>query len=112
MVKADLKENAAQASEISVKVRFMGDLRAVVESRDLEMSLPQGSSVGDLLSSLAERFGDPFAKWVFTGSGDLHHYILIFVNGENIQDIGGLSAKLGERDDRVEIIMLPMFEGG
>ncbi|MBI4524429.1 MAG: MoaD/ThiS family protein [Deltaproteobacteria bacterium] len=105
-------EESTQGRAIGVRVRFMGDLRAVVESRDLEMSLPRGSSVGDLLSSLAERYGDPFAKWVFTGSGDLHHYIVIFVNGDNLQDIGGLSAKLGERDDRVEIIMLPMFEGG
>lgn len=105
-------EESMQGQAIGVRIRFMGDLRAVVESRDLKMSLPQGSSVGDLLSSLAERYGDPFAKWVFTGSGDLHHYILIFVNGENIQDIGGLSAKLGEQGDQVEIIMLPMFEGG
>lgn len=101
-----------QGRAIGVRIRFMGDLRAVIESPDLKMSLPQGSSVGDLLSSLAERYGDPFAKWVFTGSGDLHHYILIFVNGENIQDIGGLSVKLGEQGDQVEIIMLPMFEGG
>ena len=111
MANLAIKESM-QGQAIDVRVRFMGDLRAVVESRDLEMSLPQGSSVGDLLSSLAERFGDPFAKWVFTGSGDLHHYILIFVNGENIQDIGGLSVKLGEQGDQVEIIMLPMFEGG
>ncbi len=101
-----------EAQAVGVRIRFMGDLRAVVEARDIKMSVPQGSSVGDLLSSLAEKYGDPFAKWVFTGSGDLHHYILVFVNGENIQDIGGLSTKLGDRDDRVEIIMLPMFEGG
>ena len=105
-------EESMQGQAIGVRIRFMGDLRAVIESSDLKMSLPQGSSVGDLLSSLAERYGDPFAKWVFTGSGDLHHYILIFVNGENIQDIGGLSVKLGEQGDQVEIIMLPMFEGG
>lgn len=101
-----------EGNSVLVRVRFMGDLRAVVKSPDLKISLPQGSSVGDLLSSLAERFGDPFAKWLFTGSGDLHHYILIFVNGENIQDIGGLKARLGEQGDQVEIIMLPMFEGG
>ncbi len=106
------EEAMQEAQTVGVRIRFMGDLRAVVESRDIRMSVPQGSSVGDLLSSLAEKYGDPFAKWVFTGSGDLHHYILIFVNGENIQDIGGLSTKLGDRDDHVEIIMLPMFEGG
>jgi molybdopterin converting factor small subunit len=101
-----------QEKTVQVRVRFMGDLRAVVESRDLTVALPQGSRVGDLLTSLAERYGDPFAKWIFTDSGELHHYILIFVNGENIQDTGGLSTGLGERDDQVEVIMLPMFEGG
>lgn len=101
-----------QGKTVGVRVRFMGDLRAVVESRDLQISLPQGSSVGTLLGSLAERYGDPFAKWLFTGSGELHHYILIFVNGENIQDTGGLSTGLGEQEDQVEVIMLPMFEGG
>ena len=105
-------EESMHGQTIDVRIRFMGDLRAVVESADLNLSLPQGSSVGDLLRFLAEKFGDPFAKWLFTGAGELHHHILIFLNGDNIQDIGGLTAKLGEQDDRVELIMLPMFEGG
>ena len=106
------EEPMQQANTVRVRVRFMGDLRAVVESRDLSMSLPQGSSVGDLLGALAGRYGDPFAKWIFTESGELHHYILIFVNGENIQDTGGVSTGLAGQEDQVEVIMLPMFEGG
>jgi len=98
--------------DIGVRIRFMGDLRAVIESSDLKLALPKGTSVGTLLKSLAQKYGDPFAKWLFTASGELHHSIVIFVNGENIQDIGGLSANLGEQGDQVEIIMLPMFEGG
>lgn len=112
MAKLAFEQSMQEENAVRVRVRFMGDLRAVVESRDLQISLPQGSSVGDLLGSLAERYGDPFAKWLFTGSGELHHYILIFVNGENIQDTGGLSTGLGEQEDQVEVIMLPMFEGG
>jgi molybdopterin converting factor small subunit len=112
VAKLAFEQSMQEENAIRVRVRFMGDLRAVVESRDLQISLPQGSSVGDLLGSLAERYGDPFAKWLFTGSGELHHYILIFVNGENIQDTGGLSTGLGEQEDQVEVIMLPMFEGG
>lgn len=112
MANPGFEQSMQPQEQTVVRIRFMGDLRAVVASRDVTKSVPQGSSVGDLLSSLAQEYGDPFGKWVFTGSGDLHHYILIFVNGENIQDTGGLSTKLGERDDRVEIIMLPMFEGG
>ena len=110
MAKADLKENSAEAPLILIKVKFMGDLRAVVKKRDLEMTLPKGSTVGDLLTFLSDSFGDPFTSWVFSGPGKLHHYILIFLNGQNIKDVGGLGARLG--DSEVEIIMLPMFEGG
>jgi molybdopterin converting factor small subunit len=108
----NLASEKFMAGEIGVRIRFMGDLRAVIESSDLKLALPRGTSVGTLLKSLAQKYGDPFAKWLFTGSGELHHSIVIFVNGENIQDIGGLSAILGEQGDQVEIIMLPMFEGG
>lgn len=108
----NLASEKFMAGDIGVRIRFMGDLRAVIESSDLRLALPRGTSVGTLLQSLALKYGDPFAKWLFTGSGELHHSIVIFVNGENIQDIGGLSANLGEQGDQVEIIMLPMFEGG
>ena len=88
----------------------MGDLRAVVGQPDLSMSLPRGSNVGDLLKCLSIKFGDSFTRWLFTEPGRLHHYVLIFSNGQNIKDIGGLTAQL--EDSEVEIIMLPMFEGG
>jgi hypothetical protein len=99
------------ADEIAVRIRFMGDLRAVV-GPEVKWFLPEGTSVGILLKLLAERYGDPFAKWLFTGSGELHHSIVVFVNGQNIHDIGGLTAGLRDQGDQVEIIMLPMFEGG
>jgi len=108
----NLASEKFMAGDIGVRIRFMGDLRAVVASSEIKLSLPKGTRVGELLKSLAEGYGDPFAKWLFTGSGDLHHSIVVFVNGENIQDIGGLSVGLGEQGDQVEIIMLPMFEGG
>ncbi len=101
-----------EAKSVLVRVKFMGDLRAAVNSPNVKISVARGSSVGDLLSSLAERYCDPFAKWLFTGSGNLHHYILVFVNGENIQDVGGLPANIGERGDQVDVVMLPVFEGG
>src|SRR3990167_3279931 len=107
MAKADLKENAAQASEISVKVRFMGDLRAIVKKRDLEMTLPTGSTVGDLLTFLCDSFGDPFTSWVFSQPGKLHHYILIFLNGRNVKDVGGLGARPGDHGGAV--LILPLF---
>ena len=38
--------------EIGVRVRFMGDLRAVIESSDLNLTLPRGTRIGELLNAL------------------------------------------------------------
>lgn len=99
-----------EGTPIAVRVKFMGDLLALVGQRDLTMALPQGSTVGDLLLSLCQSYGEPFTCRVFSGPGVLHHYILIFLDGQNIKEVGGLATRLG--DSKVEIIMLPMFEGG
>jgi len=97
-------------STIAVSVKFMGDLRALFRQRDLVVPLPKGSTVGDLLASLSSSYGEAFTCRVFSGSGKLHHYMLLFLNGENIKELGGLAARL--EDSAVEIVMLPMFEGG
>lgn len=95
---------------VAINVKFMGDLRALLHRRALTVSLPQGSTVGDLFASLSGSYGEPFSSRVFTHSGALQHYILVFLNGRNIKDLGDLTTGLGEGE--VEIVMLPMFEGG
>ncbi len=104
------KESSMEQKQVAINVKFMGDLRALLQRRTLTVKLPQGSTVSDLFASLSGNYGEPFASRVFTHSGALQHYILVFLNGQNIKDVGGLAAELGEDD--VEIVMLPMFEGG
>ena len=105
-----MKAIAAVESSIAVRVRFMGDLPAVTGERNLLVSLPAGGTVAGLLESLSQRYGDDFRSRLFSGPTKLHHTMLIFVDGENIRQHGGLAAKLG--DSEVEVIMLPMFGGG
>jgi hypothetical protein len=38
--------------DITVRVRFMGDLRAVIESSDLKLTVPRGTRVGERLNAL------------------------------------------------------------
>ena len=104
-------EDFRDQNALAIKVRFLGDLPAVVGGRDTTVSLPQGSRVRDLVTSLCERYGDGFRHRVVSQSGALHHDILIFLNGENIDEIGELAARLEGNAD-MEIIMLPAFEGG
>ncbi len=95
---------------IDVQVKFMGDLPAVVGLRKLDVTLPEGRTVGDLLDSLSETYGDAFTSRVFSGPKKLEHTILMFVDGEDIRESGGIDTLLGK--GKVEMIMLPMFGGG
>lgn len=104
------RENLMEQSNSAVRVKFMGDLPALIGRRTLALPLPKGSTVGELLARLSSAYGDAFTHRVFSGPGTLHHYIVIFVGGRNIKELGGLSAPLG--DGEVEVVMLPMFEGG
>jgi hypothetical protein len=112
MMKAAADQENMEERATDVRIRFMGEFKALIDSPDIRVSMPRGASMRDLLVALSRKYGDGFSKWIFTGAGDLHHWVLIFVNGENIQDTGGLDAKLGTHGDQVEIILLPMFEGG
>lgn len=93
-----------------VHVKFMGDLPALIGQRLVVVNMPEESTVGELLGTLSETYGDPFRSRVFSEPSKLHHYMVVFVNGKNMQELGGFSAKLDEGE--VEVIMLPMFEGG
>jgi len=95
---------------LAVRVTFMGELPSLIGQRSLQVALPRGATVGQLLESLSKTYGDNFTCRVFSGPAKLHHTMLIFVDGENIKQRGGLAAKLG--DSEVEVIMLPMFGGG
>jgi len=88
----------------------MGGLQMVTGQRELQMTFLEGATVADMLASLANRYGDAFTCRVFSGPGTLEHTMLIFVDGENIKEHGGLAATLGNSE--VEVIMLPMFAGG
>lgn len=95
---------------VDIRVKFMGDLPSVVGRRNLDVTLPEGRTVGDLLDSLSETYGDAFTLRVFSGPKKLQHTMLVFVDGEDIRDCGGIGAQLGK--GQVELIMLPMFGGG
>lgn len=101
---------ATEQPAMEVRVSFMGELPALLGARNLKVTLPRGGTVGDMLDSLSQRFGEEFSCRVFSEPGVLRHTMLIFVDGENIKDQGGLAASLGEGE--VEVIMLPMFGGG
>jgi molybdopterin converting factor small subunit len=102
--------DARQRTNMAVRVTFMGEMHTIIGRRLLEMTFPEGATVAELLASLSESYGEAFTCRVFSAAGKLHHTMLIFVDGEDIKQRGGLAAPLGKGE--VEVIMLPMFAGG
>jgi MoaD family protein len=109
---AKLEHGAMEPNTVTVKVKFMGDLRAIVGKRETTTNLPRGSTVKDLFASLSSSYGEVFSSRVLNPMGKLEHYVLVFLNGKNIKDLEGLETALGEGEREVELLMLPMFEGG
>jgi len=105
-----VKTVAAEQPAIEVRVSFMGELPSLIRERSVKVSLPRSGRVGDLMELLSQKYGDAFSCRVFSEPGVLRHTMLVFVDGENIKERGGLAAELG--DGEVEVIMLPMFGGG
>jgi molybdopterin converting factor small subunit len=99
-----------EQSTPDVRVTFMGELPSIIGTRSLQVALPEGATVGELLAALSARYGDAFTDRIFSGPAKLEHTMLIFVDGENIKERGGLAATLGTGE--VEVIMLPMLGGG
>ncbi len=94
----------------TVKVRLMGELAGLFRPRELELAVAQPTTVAGLLRGLREHYGEAFTKKVFNSAGGLSNGVVIFVNGEDIRSLSGLDTQLPEAT--VELIMLPVFEGG
>lgn len=94
----------------NIKVKLMGDIAGVFGKRELDLAFPRGASVGQLLKSLCDRYGESFSKEVFNAAGGLMPTLVIFINGEDIKELKGLDTPIS--GSKVEIVVLPIFEGG
>lgn len=95
---------------IAVKVRTIGPLKSLFGAGELEVALPEGASVDDLLASLAQSFGEQCLPY-FAPRGDaatLPH-LRIMVNGRDIAVLGDRRAVLANHD---EVLMLTPVAGG
>ena len=89
-----------------VTVHIPGELRAQVGDQN-EVEL-QGSSVGDVLGSLAASY-PVLGKRLFTGAGELNRFVNVYLNDEDIRSLDNLDTALSAGD---EISIVPAIAGG
>jgi molybdopterin converting factor small subunit len=72
-----------------------------------ELSAP-GSSVGEILRSVAERHPDTRGQ-LFAEDGQLNRYVNVYLNDEDVRVLDGLDTSVGEGDT---LVILPAMAGG
>jgi len=74
---------------------------------DAELAAP-GSTVGDVLRSLAETHPGTRSQ-LFADGGDLNRYVNVYLNDEDVRVLDGLDTPVKDADT---VVILPAMAGG
>ena len=95
---------------MTVKVRTIGLLRSLLGRAELDVALPDGGTVADLLTMLAEAYGAQLAPhFAEPEDAAAHPPLRVMVNGRDIAVLGGRQTVLRDAD---EILVLTPIAGG
>ncbi|TAK07745.1 hypothetical protein EPO44_03650 [bacterium] len=95
---------------VTVKIIFRGELTRWAGRREVEAELPTGSTIQALGKKLALLCGDSFAKHALTKAGSFQPHVAVFADGVHIGRLNGTQTVL--TDGKVELMLLPTYEGG
>jgi len=95
---------------IQVNVRTILTIKKILGQGELELPVPKGSTLNDLLSSMADKWGKEFSSLLFDSDGRIFSHIRLMVNGRDVAFLDNkIDTVLQERD---EILILPPVAGG
>jgi len=96
---------------LKVTVDYLGSIKQTLGLKQAEqVELKDDALVCDLLSLLAEKYGDPFKKAVYGPKDlDLKPYHILSVNGLLLNQLNGIETKLKDGD---RVILMPVVTGG
>jgi len=98
---------------ITVKVRTILTIKSILGKGELDLRLPEGSSLDDLLFSLVSTYGEELSPHLIgadaKGVVQKARITRIMINGRDIEFLNGLGTVLHEED---EVLILPIVSGG
>jgi molybdopterin converting factor small subunit len=95
---------------ITVNVRTIALLKALLGQGEVRLSLPAGSNIADLLALMLKTWGDRLAPYFRVPElGVAHPPIRVMVNGHDIAALRGRETELHDGDD---VLMLTPMAGG
>jgi sulfur-carrier protein len=95
---------------MKIKVHSILSLKEVLGGKDVEMIIPEGTTLSGLLAGMVEIWGDSLSPHIFKpGSDEILPYVRLMVNGKAIQSLNGIETVLNDGD---EVLLLPLAAGG
>ncbi len=95
---------------ITIKVCTILTLKRVIGRGEIELSLPEKSTMEGLLAAMVKRWGDELASHLFQQKGSsVHPHIRLMVNGQDIAFLNRMQTVLKDGD---EVLILPPVSGG
>jgi molybdopterin synthase sulfur carrier subunit len=67
-----------------------------------------GATVGEVVDALTEQYPS-LKSQLLTAEGELNRFVNVYVNGQDVRYLDGLSTAVAERD---EVRLLPAMAGG
>ena len=95
---------------ITLKVRTILDFKRILGKREVQISIPEQSTLQELLLTMGDTWGDDLRSKLFkpNNTTPLPH-IRLMVNGQDIAFLNGTETVLQDGD---EILILPPVGGG
>jgi molybdopterin converting factor small subunit len=95
---------------MKIKIHSILSLKEVLGGRNVEMIVPEGTTVSGLLAGMIEIWGDSLSPHLFKqGSDQLLPYVRLMINGQTIQFLHGMETTLKDGD---EVLLIPLAAGG
>ena len=93
----------------NVKVEFLSLLTDIAGTDELEVFIENKTTLDSLLKELKNKFGKNFDSKILDHSGNLSKYIMLVINGEQVQSEDNMNTILQDGD---EISFIPAIAGG
>lgn len=95
---------------MNVKVRSIALIKALLGQAEMDLALPSGATIDELLVRLSELGGDKLAPYVAVPKEQSAHAPLrVMVNGRDITVLAGRQTVLKEGDD--VLVFIPIAGG-
>jgi len=95
---------------VTAKVLLMGELKRWAGKREVEIELPEGSTIQMLAEKLGVVCGQTFAQHALTKKGAFQPHVAVFIDGVHMGQLDRAQTIL--RGGSVELMLLPSYEGG